>query len=322
MTPALLALGFALAARLEDPVARGAALVAQAGNNWLTNKACFSCHHQTLPMFALVEAKAAPSAWMQRQADFTHTFFQKNVESMNARRHLGGGAFTAGYGLWALRLAEHPASETTAAIVGYLLDIQGIAAPDGKPPRHEGPWVASCVRPPSQSSPVSATVMVLAGMKHYATDAQKPQVAAAEKSAQAWLANAPLKSTEDLAWRAWGLHRLGGDDVAKSKARAALVAAQKDDGGWPQEPGMASDAYATGQALFALRQTGTPRADVAAVRAAAFLKRTQYADGSWRVETRAKPVQRDFDNGDPHEKHQFLSVAATSWATAALAQMR
>jgi N-acyl-D-amino-acid deacylase len=50
--------------------------------------------------------------------------------------------------------------------------------------------------------------------------------------------------------------------------------------------------------------------------------RTQHDDGSWLVETRSKPVQVYFDNGDPHGKSQFISVAATSWAVAALARTK
>jgi N-acyl-D-amino-acid deacylase len=37
------------------------------------------------------------------------------------------------------------------------------------------------------------------------------------------------------------------------------------------------------------------------------LLREQWADGSWRVESFAKPVQPPYDNGDPHGKHQFVS---------------
>ena len=41
---------------------------------------------------------------------------------------------------------------------------------------------------------------------------------------------------------------------------------------------------------------------------------------SWLVKTRSKPIQKFFDNGDPHGKNQFISISATSWATAALAK--
>ena len=66
------------------------------------------------------------------------------------------------------------------------------------------------------------------------------------------------------------------------------------------------------------RQTGTPGIPATA-KAVRFLLKTQCDDGSWFVETRAKPVQVFFDNGDPHGKSQFISIPATCWAVAGLA---
>jgi hypothetical protein len=42
------------------------------------------------------------------------------------------------------------------------------------------------------------------------------------------------------------------------------------------------------------------------------------ADGSWFVRSRSLPVQPYFETGFPHGRSQFISCAATSWATAAL----
>ena len=41
------------------------------------------------------------------------------------------------------------------------------------------------------------------------------------------------------------------------QAAKELLAGQHDDGGWAQTPGMTSDAYATGQALVALGESGS-----------------------------------------------------------------
>ena len=49
-----------------------------------------------------------------------------------------------------------------------------------------------------------------------------------------------------------------------------------------------------------------------------FLLKTQRDDGAWLVETRSKPVQVFFDNGDPGDKSQFISMTATGWAVWAL----
>ena len=49
-----------------------------------------------------------------------------------------------------------------------------------------------------------------------------------------------------------------------------------------------------------------------------FLLRTQFEGGSWFVQSRSFPTQRYFESGFPHGKSQFISAAATSWATMAL----
>jgi len=83
---------------------------------------------------------------------------------------------------------------------------------------------------------------------------------------------------------------------------------------------MESDAYATGQALVALRESGVlPPADPAIRRGVEYLLRTQFADGSWFVKSRAVPIQVYFESGFPHGADQWISAAATAWAVSALA---
>ena len=82
---------------------------------------------------------------------------------------------------------------------------------------------------------------------------------------------------------------------------------------------MPSDAYATGQTLARLAYAGLPVSHPAFQRGLKYLLDAQQPDGSWKVETRAQPVQVFFDNGDPHGKHQFISIPATCWAVVALA---
>jgi N-acyl-D-amino-acid deacylase len=49
-----------------------------------------------------------------------------------------------------------------------------------------------------------------------------------------------------------------------------------------------------------------------------YLLKTQEADGSWKVEARARPIQVYFESGFPHKKGQFVSIAASSWAITAM----
>ena len=80
----------------------------------------------------------------------------------------------------------------------------------------------------------------------------------AERIAKAkmWLLNSEPKNSEDRASRLLGLGLCSADGSVLSKAMLAIKADQHSDGGWGQLPGMSSDAYATGQALFALHECG------------------------------------------------------------------
>jgi hypothetical protein len=61
---------------------------------------------------------------------------------------------------------------------------------------------------------------------------------------------------------------------------------QNADGGWSQAPEMASDAWATGQALYALAHTERQADDASIARGREFLTQTQRGDGSWPMTSR------------------------------------
>jgi N-acyl-D-amino-acid deacylase len=83
---------------------------------------------------------------------------------------------------------------------------------------------------------------------------------------------------------------------------------------------LSSDAYATGQALVALKESGIISVSSQAYqRGVKFLMTSQMEDGSWFVRTRTLPVQPYFDSDFPHGRNQFISAAATNWAVMALA---
>ena len=64
----------------------------------------------------------------------------------------------------------------------------------------------------------------------------------------------------------------------------ALVAEQQPDGGWAQLPTLSSDAYATGQAIYALSVGAGLKHDHPAIEhGRRYLVQTQLADGTWHV---------------------------------------
>lgn len=132
--------------------------------------------------------------------------------------------------------------------------------------------------------------------------------------------NAQPRVTEERAFQLLGLGWAAADKGAIQHAARALIAEQRADGGWAQLPTLASDAYATGQALVALRESGALAAtDAVYQRGVQYLLNTQLADGSWYVRSRAIPLQPHFESGFPHGRDKFISAAASNWATTALA---
>ena len=82
---------------------------------------------------------------------------------------------------------------------------------------------------------------------------------------------------------------------------------------------MGSDAYATGEALYALHLAGKMKiTDDVYQRGVRYLLRTQALDGSWHVKTRSFPLQPYFESGFPYGPDQWISASGTSWASMAL----
>jgi len=299
---------------LEQALERGRARLEQAAANYPEHRQCFSCHHQTLPLLAFDSLREAGlpinRELVRAQAEFTARSFAGRLDDLRKGTGIGGRSLTVSYGLWTLDLADWTPDETTAAMVEYLLKTQ---REDGHFPKHS-------TRPPMSESLVTTTMLSAHFLRKFATSGQEAAATAAVEKARAWLAKAGLPAQEDLNFRLWGLKELGADSGELDLLRKQILSRQRADGGWGQTGEMESDAYATGQTLSLLAESGMDPQAEAYQRGVAFLLRTQFDDGSWLVETRAQPVQVFFDNGDPHGKSQFISTAATGWAVAALAR--
>ena len=135
-----------------------------------------------------------------------------------------------------------------------------------------------------------------------------------------WLERATATTTEDRNMQLIGLECVGASEETLRRLAKTILSSQREDGGWAQTRFLSSDAYATGQTLVALVNTGMLKpSDAAYRRAANYLLATQHADGSWLVRSRSPKFQPYFESGFPYGHDQWISAMATGWATAALA---
>ena len=306
--------------KVRRAVEGGLRIVQKGAKNYPENRNCFSCHHQTLPMFAMREASDAgltiDKALLNEQGQFIRESFEDRLDSVAKGKSVGGRSLTAAYLLWSFDLGEVAKDEFSDAFVSYILTQQ----------KEDGHWHVQSNRPPSEESKIHTSYLATYYAEYFVRGKEpKHKVEAAGKKARSWLFTSAPHSQEDFNGKYKALLTLGGSPRQVDAARQAILMRQRDDGGWSQLPDMKSDAYATGQTLHTLVAGGpadgrTPKLHSALERALAYLLRTQEKDGSWFVKSRSKPIQKLFDNGDPHGKDQFISMAATSWATAALAR--
>ncbi|MEW4570486.1 hypothetical protein AB1L88_21690 [Tautonia sp. JC769] len=301
---------------IRGSIERGLVRVEAAARNYPNHRDCFTCHHQTLPAMAMVAADRAGIATdrdlLAEIVAFSADSFETRFEQLEKGAGIGGSSMTVGYGLWAFWEGSRPRDELSDAMVGFLLKNQ----------ESSGRWKSNSGRPPLEGSHIMCSTLAAYGIQQFAPRPYRALANRAEQRARDWLLQVKPADAEDRAAKLWGLWLLDADPEAVDAARSAILAAQRDDGGWSQldDPESASDAYATGQALALLARTGLSTADPAYRRGISFLIESQCDDGSWFVQTRARPFQTIFDNGDPHGESSFISVSATCWAVTALSE--
>lgn len=303
------------AASPRAAVARAIPLLQRTGASFSQKTGCISCHNNTLTAVTVSEARQMgyiafvddqiASQQLKTVASYIESWRERVLQGVG----IPGDTDTIGYILLGLAAEHYPADPATDAMARFIKNHQTPA----------GNWVVEAHRPPIESSDIEATAVSMRAIESYAPKVQRAEYEKSIARAAAWLKTAQPKTTEDKVFRLLGLRWTKANKQSIRAAARSLLADQRTDGGWAQLPTLSSDAYATGQALVALRESGAITAnDPAYKRGAQFLLDTQFADGSWYVKTRALPVQPYFETGFPFGYDQFISAAATNWATQAL----
>jgi len=285
---------------------------------FVANRSCVSCHHNALPILTF---RLAASRGLKIDRAILASVERKTFRELTDVRALDEAVQGVSVSdptpndSWLLIAAQ------TAGLAPDLTN--GVYAKRIASWQHDGHWTTSDFRPPHSSSVFTATATAVRAIRAYFPDEMRAAEDAALAAARHWLLETPPASTEDATFRLLGLVWAGAgrDDVAT--ATRDLLKRQKAGGGWPQlSDGYPQDAYSTGEALYALHEAGTPASSAAWRKGVAFLLATQAADGTWRVRTRmispANVSPPYFTTGFPYKKDEYLSYAASCWATMAL----
>lgn len=306
----------------HDATVKSMALIQSSMKTFNKGTACISCHQEGLGRMTTALAKQKG------------LMIDEEVAGAVQGRVGGAIGFLKGLHVQALKSQEAmknlPLIEINELNTGYVWMLAGLVANNLKPEgaaemadvlamqqAPQGFWSFSMPRTPMQSSLFTVTALAVRNLNVLGSD--NADKTARTKKAVSWMASTPAVSNEDKTFKLLGLKWGNADAKDMASAAKALAAGQQADGGWAQETGMESDAYATGQALYALHTAGGMKvSDPVYQKGVAYLLRHQDADGSWFVAKRALPANNYFDGGFPHGESQYSSFNGTCWATLAL----
>jgi ankyrin repeat protein len=302
---------------LRAASAKALKLIQQSQAAWFTKETCSSCHHQLLPEipFRLArERNVSLDEGMARETTASAFGFYKDLDGMVQ----GYDYIDVLFDGWAL-LAAHNAgirpNLSTAASAQFIAARQ----------RSDGSWCTIDSRPPQSYGTFAVTAVCVKALQDYLPKQFEGETQTRVRRARMWLLKAQPQTTDDKVFQLFGLHWAGADLNTRKELAQRLLAEQREDGGWSQLQGLASDAYSTGEALAALYQSaGLATSAPAYQRGLRFLLKAQQADGSWHVTSRLHPPAPVsppyFETGFPYQHDQFISIMGSSWAATALLQ--
>ncbi len=297
----------------KEAVEKSISMLQQMSNGFMKEGGCIACHAQNLTASASVVARNN-GIHVDENAAAEHLKTAK-LQWVAAEQPLlqllavPGGADTTLYSLLQMAAQGAPADRTIDAMVHYVAADQ----------HSGGNWHAvGIARAPMQDGDFSRTAFAIRMLREYGPAGRKTEFNQRIGRAAAWLKASEARTTEDRTMQLLGLHWAHADRETLGPLMGQLTAQQRSDGGWAQTPELASDAYATGEALYTLHQLGTAASDPAYKRGVEFLLRTQRPDGSWYVKSRAPKFQPYFQSGFPHDHDQWISSAGTAWAVMGL----
>jgi hypothetical protein len=302
--PAIVAAAMALAATvapeqspapsLRAAVERSLPLLQSASIEFLQTSHCVSCHHNTLTVLTLAMARS-----QNIRVDEDLAFEQQERTSEYVKQWPNSAASTGPDDLrtvtsmlLSMSADGYPSDESTDRMAGILLRQQ----------MQSGEWRPAATHSAASSDAIAVAAAAIRVLQVYGPKNNREAAEAAIGRAAAWLEHAQPSDTAGRAYRLLGLDWARSSKDRIGEAARTLIALQQADGGWARDGGGESEAYATGQALFALLETKSISAtDTPFERGATFLLRAQSAEGSWRG---VYPVG---------------SIAPTNWAAFSLA---
>jgi N-acyl-D-amino-acid deacylase len=300
--------------KIKRAINKGLPLLQSSSHTFLVNAGgCHSCHGQGLGAvaFSLAQEKGfvIQDTILKEALDSIQNDWTQRRYYLSQNQDPVAIVMAGGYDLWAMSASHQPSDKTKELLAKNILQRQ----------RKNGSWASPNERPPLEYYSFSATALSIQGITTYLPAVFKIEVDERLARARKWLMITPAIANEEKVFQLLGLTWANADKKFIQQQAKKLLAAQHADGGWSQLDALPTDAYATGQSLYALYRCGQLATGAPAYqKGIAYLLQNQQPDGSWKIVTRSYPSVPYVNSGFPHDTNQFISAAGSNWAVMAL----
>ncbi len=295
---------------IRSAIERSLPFLEKAGIAWMEGRisiqngdACVSCHQVPFGIWSQSEARARGILLEDSKYDDLAKQAVAFLNRPNKGRVMSWGPVILG-----LKQSEvdNDTSKILRNFLGSIVEKQ----------QSEGYWRAKGQFPrqnrPSSESDEVATMWTILTLSSF--DEMDESVLKSRERALDWVQNLePGESNEWLLTRMLVEHKLEGPILAH-KLLEQLLKQQNRDGGWSWLPKDNSNAFSTGQTLYALNLAGVPYKDSHIQNAVNYLLKTQKTDGTWFVDSNL--TSRDGSDA----KDYVYTYWGTAWATIGLAR--
>ena len=282
---------------------------------WRETRGCATCHHGTMTVWALSEARRQGyEVDMEALADVAQWTKEQFVPQFRGPRDPRFGYnFVNLAGIYLAVMSQDLPVLSRQEVNQVAVHLARHQEPDGVwllPPGGNG-------SPPTWESPETVALLAALAWERQAPDDSAEATAArvSREKMMNWLGSTKPTDTIQAAALRLVLGARNGVTGDQLKPQAeALLKRQESDGGFRQTSALPSDAYATGQTLWALSIAGVKIDRPEIKRAVSFLVANQRDDGSWPMTGRNHP---GFDSAKARNPVP-ITYFGSAWATIGL----
>ncbi|MFL5354645.1 Ig-like domain-containing protein, partial [Archangium sp.] len=265
--------------KVREAAHKGLSYLSRASAQWTAEHQCFGCHVQAVTLEALTAGK-------HHQYDVAPKDIDAMIKALKlgvtAGGHVTGAAFEGS--AWA-RYDRWVDSKYTDDLLRYAKELVSLQAQDGSLPDDDArrPVTGGTMQTTFQAAQTWRQAHARTADAKWLAPLRKAESFLTATSAK-WQRSAADVYLQDLDFALLGLNAagVGRTEPGSLRLQRMLLERQNQDGGWGLEKGK-SDAFATGQAMYALKLSGYSDSDAPISRAMGYLVKRQDKSGAWKT---------------------------------------